>query len=1095
LLELLTLWGFTRLVKGPDIVSQCLSTSNVERRTSNVFLRVKGSDIESQCLSTSNVERRTSNVFSRLIYQLFQSFALALWPAVGVYAQETWTVPSIPLPLEISFSGQVVTDSAKRETMLPSSDRCSIRWLAMFGSRVEAGDVVAAFDTTPIAKSIPDLEAALVVAERSLLRDDLAQQNALAVLEDARDGLEVERKVLDATLEALRHPEPAKLALLKSTIEQIERQIQDLDRQLKRNEPMFEAGIISGLAMQEQRDRLVRMRLNLKGPQADWERAQAGPNKPWQAQLVARRAEILAKLGCDDQGRMLHQAGILARIAALKTQGERQHAANQIEVEQVRRNLHRAVRDVRDQTPLLGVEIASLGPGGAVRRWSFQPVGTPDISSWTADHGDRYEGRRGFGWITEAQGLFASRHQKPELGCGVAVLHGRHIWRTDLPDGDYRITVTLGDEYEWDGAVVRLRLRGREHPAFLVARRIEAKARLTASAVVTVTDGMIELVFGGAVDKAIRASRSGVVTIPEWVRVGARIEHDHWPVAYFNDPRLFQVRGRALQTVAGFLTARPESRPAPTLSADPTDPSRIAALAALRTWSATNQAEVLASGGRRLQATIVQRSSQAVAAQATTDWGRADPLDRIANEVLLQPPEDQASQLAFGEQVVVVARPRLPVGMTVVPGWLVAHRDGRCWIRRAGHAVEEVAGMPVGDRVALAVALPPGTRLVPAMAPAAEKAAIPRFPGEVVAGLRTPVTVPYYWGRIAVMAEEGSRVVPGQVVVELVNPDLERSREDRQQEKTATRERFLLGNDKRRVQALEAEERDRLLRVAEVTARIEVVRALERDPVAEARALARREDAAIVQVSASRRRQALIATEGIPAVKREAAERQEKQARIDEQAATLAVAMSQRSIDWLALQTARQVWSDSQEVLDLREGRLLLAARQEQIAAQTAALGLTAALDHDRQEQLFESIRHLRAPVGGRIFFLTGWDDQTNGPAKFRRDMVVWGGVTVAEILDFSRLQVRCELPEDRFGHIRQGMRLTVILPQLGSRRIEGEVSEVGRFLRPPREAAADRGTGRVVSERSFTVTVAFKPPDDLKNVLIPGTKAQVEVP
>ena len=174
---------------------------------------------------------------------------------------------------------------------------------------------------------------------------------------------------------------------------------------------------------------------------------------------------------------------------------------------------------------------------------------------------------------------------------------------------------------------------------------------------------------------------------------------------------------------------------------------------------------------------------------------------------------------------------------------------------------------------------------------------------------------------------------------------------------------------------------------------------------------------------------------------------------------------------------------------------MLLAARQEQVAAQTAALSLTAALDRNRMETIFESIRTMRTPVSGRIFFLTGWDDQTGGPAKFRQNMLAWGGATVAEVLDLSRLQVRCELPEEYLDRVKPGQPLTVVLPQLGDRRIAGAVSDIGRCLMPPRESAADRGTGRVVSERCFTVTVLFQPPADLKDVLIPGTKAQVEVP
>lgn len=1015
--------------------------------------------------------------------------------SVHLMAQDHWQVPAVPLPLEISFAGEVVPDTARRETLLPYSTKCSIAWLAMPGGRVEAGDPIVVFDTAPIAVGIPDLDARVTVAERTLARDVLAQQNAMAALEDIRGELEVELQVEDATIAALMHPEPARLALLKSMVEQIDRQVQDLERQVRRLEPLHEAGLVSGVEMQDRRDRLTRLRFNRRGPQAEFDRFNAGPDAVQLAFRQSKRAAILAKLGRDDQGRVLPQAGILARIAALQAQGEREKATNRLELEQARRNRHRAERDVRDHTPLQGIEIQSLAAGAAVRRWTFAPVGTPPVPDWTMDHGACFDAQRGHGWAHDMTSRFVSRHQKPELGAGIALLSDRAAWRVALPDGEYRITLTLGDEREWDGAVARLRLKNRDLPAFYVAKRIEAKQRRTAATVAMVQGGFLELVFGGAEGKALRAPRDGVVTIPSWIRLGAKVVEDDWPVAYFNDPRQFQVRGRVLQSLGGFLAPKLIAGPSPALNLDPQAVSRIATLTALRAWSATNEAQIVTRDGRCFSAAVVQRSSQAVTANATTDWGRADPLDRIANEVLLQPPEDQARHLVFGEQVTVQARPRLGTGMTVVPSWLVARRDGRCWIRRAGMPAEEVVGMSAGGRVALSVTLAPGTRLEPASAPVADTATVPSFPGEVVADLRTPITVPYYWGRIADMAEEGSTVTAGQVVIRLVNPELERSREDRQQEKSATRERYLLSNDKRRVQTLEGEEKVRLQRVDEVVSRVEVVKTQQRDPVAEARAAARFDDAGVARSMAERRQSALAATLGTPPAKIATAQRQEQQAACDARSAAIAQASAQRSVDWLAHQSALSTWDEARSLLDLREGRMLLAARQEQIAAQTAALGLTAALDRNREERIFENIRQLRTPVGGRIFFLTGWDDQTGGPAKFRHDMVVWGGVTVAEVLDLSRLRVRCELPEDRLNRVKPGQALTVVLPQLGGRRIVGTVSEVGRCLLPPREAAADRGTGRVIAERAFTVTVAFQPPADLKDVLIPGTKAMVEVP
>jgi hypothetical protein len=175
----------------------------------------------------------------------------------------------------------------------------------------------------------------------------------------------------------------------------------------------------------------------------------------------------------------------------------------------------------------------------------------------------------------------------------------------------------------------------------------------------------------------------------------------------------------------------------------------------------------------------------------------------------------------------------------------------------------------------------------------------------------------------------------------------------------------------------------------------------------------------------------------------------------------------------------------------MREGDALVSRLDDQVAAASARLQLQQALAGNWAEVEFKKIKDMKAPAAGRVFYLNGWNDQTDQVGKFSKEMYVWGGLSVAEILDMSHLSFRAELPEARYRRLTVGQAVELRFPLLDERTLAGRIASLGRAFHRPKDVA---GAPTIADERDFSITVDFEPPPELQDVLVPGTAGAVTI-
>ena len=90
-------------------------------------------------------------------------------------------------------------------------------------------------------------------------------------------------------------------------------------------------------------------------------------------------------------------------------------------------------------------------------RVSFRPVNAPPLDGWRSDHGEPYDSRRAYGWVRDnASGEPVSMTASATARSYAATRTDTFItmqppsqkwgrWVMDVPNGTYRVTVTVGD--------------------------------------------------------------------------------------------------------------------------------------------------------------------------------------------------------------------------------------------------------------------------------------------------------------------------------------------------------------------------------------------------------------------------------------------------------------------------------------------------------------------------------------------------------------------------------------------------------------------------------------------------------------------------
>jgi hypothetical protein len=142
----------------------------------------------------------------------------------------------------------------------------------------------------------------------------------------------------------------------------------------------------------------------------------------------------------------------------------------------------------------------------------------------------------------------------------------------------------------------------------------------------------------------------------------------------------------------------------------------------------------------------------------------------------------------------------------------------------------------------------------------------------------------------------------------------------------------------------------------------------------------------------------------------------------------------------------------------------------------------------------FERNRRIAAPATGRLYWLSNWNGQTNSMTKLTRDMWVWRGVPMAEIVDLGDLAFSAEVAEPFYTRIAVGDPAVVTIPGAAGARLDCTVTAKGQVLTPPRDLRA-AGTQVLADSRVFTVRLALTLGPDVRGTVQPGMRGQVDFP
>ena len=1026
----------------------------------------------------------------------FPGPALLLVIVAALPAQE-WTVPATPEPVTFTLDAVVDMDRGKVAMLLPTARDLVATRVVPPGQVVVPGDAVIVFSAAVHQRRAHERALDLVIAERQFHQRELQLAAEAAALQADRERLQSELAVAQAALVALRAGDPARVALLQGQAALAAAALARAERAAATAHQRHADGDIALVELEGAVGEAASARVAAADAQAELAAVAAGDPLA-ERRLLARIAGVQAQLGLDAQGEPDPAAGINGRIAAQDAAQRRELRSAQDRREQSERDLHQAERDGWDHVPLQRLIIT----GPTARTFAFGPANLPAADGAQRAADEPFTAERGWGWTAGAPTPLvrtgggggrppgAGGGRPPRAGGKVegkpagsgpttlVLARGRAVFRVALPDGHYRVGVVVGDQLDWDGIVVRPVTAAGAGAACLVARRIDARKTQEATVEIEVAGGWLDLVVGDG-DKALRAPASGIAMPREWITTGWKPGWLQDPAAFIIGPEALRLRARLHQDLTPLL-ALPASDPPG--GEDPVD--------AVRRVAATATVAARTASGESFAATLLNLSTQPVGLYLRSDDAAGNPLDQLGNEALFSVPPANAAHLRLGEQVACRATLALPAAATAVPAHLVAVEGDRSWIQLAGEAPRDVPAFRVGTRWVVCVALPAGTRLVEPRLPPAASENGRSYPGVVAAWKSVPVTVTKAGGRIQELVTEGSEVAVGQVLVTLYNPWVDERKEESEREKAKALESYRLAADQRRVRNQQVAGASREQSATEVVARLdrELAATIAPLPLARAESAAALADADAARAAALRDRAAALAD--LDPARLAAAGDAAAAALVAQRRAHLQMAAARRGLDWLALRLAEGAWNDAGSQLAGREDDLLLARSEEQVQTLSADLRLAQAMQGSRWEQRFREGREVPAPAAGRLFYRTGWNDQSNREEKFQKDFWLWRGMTVADILDMGHLAFSAEVPEHEYPGLTVGAAVEIVFPRFNHRRIPAQLSEVSpHFATPGDLDRTELGSQPVARRRVVRVTVTFTTPPDLRARLVPGAK------
>lgn len=1027
-------------------------------------------------------------------------------------AAEVWTVPVERHDIAFTVPAVVDIDRSATTLILPTARDLIATWVVPHGSYVRRGDPIIVFDATLQRNRVRERRNELTVAEATARLGELRLETEGRDLEDQRQQLVSDLAVAEAALARAGRPDPEQEAVLAAEVERAKADLAYRRRLRDAARVSFALGEIIG-------DTLATAELDLAAAEATLSLAEAalaeerGSDRGLALQRAAARVEDLrVRLGVDADGKAVVGAGIAGRIEAFQAKSRRDQRRFAEDRDRALRDLHEALRDAFDHTPVRAITVGDrdfrfteqAGDGqiavglevyDAQRGWGFVAAPKPTTQVVKAQGGGSRRGGGGGrppggggggpGGGARAWGGGGGGGGAPAAGGGggsggsasTLLVRGEERWRLDLPAGTHDLTVTLGDSQDWDGAVVFVEdADGRR--CLASHRRIDAGRDQVATASVRSDGSGIILVFGDTHPKALRAGDDGIALPREWIEPGWRPGWLQDPAAFLAGPGSLRLRAVVHQDQGRLLRGRNDD-----LNETPELADRLA----------VGEVAWRAADGRSGRAEVSNVVRIAVPLGLREDALGDGPLDRLGNEVFFTMDRIPASdEVRIGTSVEVTITIPVPEDCTAVPAHLVGRSGERHYLQLAGEDPSacrsvRVDGFHVVDRL-----LEAGSELVVVDLDRAD-AQEQRFPGEIVAGTSYPVICPTATGRIAELIPDGSRVEAGDIVVKLYSPWIEERREENARRLDRAQQSYEESAESRRVAAERAAVEHRARVIAEEIARIDAAMAAEPDPLAVARA-----EVAVQQAVAaeSLARDILVRARAAGDPRQlENAERRAATAVTEVERARLDLAAARRAVDHLAVAEQVMVWQDALADLDSREIDRREAKIQERASALTAELQLADALQGNRWERAFNLGKDLKAPKSGRLFYRKGWDDRANREATFQRDFWVWRGMTVADVLDTGDLAFEVDLPEGRVRELKPGQQVEVVLTRFDLRRLPATIETIGRAVLPAADDDAIGVERRLGLRRVVRVRCAFTVPADLRERLVPGDKAELDLP
>jgi len=1000
-------------------------------------------------------------------------------------AAREWTVRAGGTTIELTFPGKVVAGKEGVISYKPPAHHLVVDRAEPKGKSLDLGEPLYVYGSAGIRQEIPKQRLASTEAARTYsLRARELDRDLYDLSAELRDA-EAELRVAETELKALKTADPELDELLDRQLAYARHQAAVLEKRYRSREHLHRLGHVSREILDRARLEHVQAVLAVHTAEAERRAASRGA-APANVRLKELKVEDLeARLGGKDGDA---QHGVLAKIEAVKGNLEGRRKAFLEESRRAEDGLHYLVKSSWDHVPIGWIELH--GEDEPPLRVSFQPADSAVPPGWLADSGAAYDEERGFGWNKDRTEIMFQR-EGTGTNTSLAVVRGQAAWRCRSGKGRLRIVLGIGDDREWQGALVRVNRK----PIY-VANRVNRGEYPRVTHELDSKDDHVLIQFGGPHEKTLLSEVKGVVlTEEESARTGDKIRDTAEPSAFVAQPAQYRADIRVPREYAELFRAVGEDQ----------SPANSDELHRLRDRLALTEARVVTADGLRLAGRVAQVGRTPVSLSFVPEmtvgflYGTR-PKERGRRITLTFSP-DSATKLNLDSTLTAIATFRVPDNVTWAPSHFVGREGNRPFVVPAGTGRKQwVSGMRLGHVFLAVSGLEPGARL---RRPVPEDVERPQdilaFDGEVVPGARTIVAVPRrIEGRVEDLLPDGSDVKAGEWILTVYDPWSEEKRERMDLARSRARNKYLQAARDRRVKTVEAniEHGNRIL--AEKVARTQL-RALDHiEPLVRVAAENAHRAARFDYEHASsvvRRLEADSATsEAVLADYRLDGEL----ARIFADSRYINLVTTARSNSWLDRAYAELEWRSARNDLDARDKVLAMNRKEEEIARIEAKREMEAALDADRdvnREHMrhFEMHSRFRAPATGRLFYWKAFNELTERFEKVDKEFQVRPTQVLGEVLDLGALAFAAELPDIYYTRIVPGTEAMLLFEHLEGLQLPARVEDVGLEFYPDWEKGGVK-SDMVSNQKVFKVVFAFEPPDEFKEQLLPGVKGRVIV-